>query len=70
MKETQLLQTQAYDYLIEHIKKGELQPDTIYSLNQLAKESGFSRTPFRDACVLNRNVILTFFPAKDLFSTK
>lgn len=49
MKEPQLLQTKAYDYLINLIKKGELETDKIYSLNQLAKEAGFSKTPFRDA---------------------
>lgn len=49
MKESQLLQAKAYDYLIELIKNGELKTDKIYSLNQLAKESGFSKTPFRDA---------------------
>ena len=49
MKEPQLLQTKAYDYLINLIKKGELETDKIYSLNQLAREAGFSKTPFRDA---------------------
>ena len=49
MKEPQLLQTKAYDYLINLIKKGELETDKIYSLNQLAKEAGFSKTPFSDA---------------------
>mgnify|MGYP000396670796 CR=1 FL=1 len=33
MKEPQLLQTKAYDYLINLIKKGELETDKIYSLN-------------------------------------
>lgn len=65
MKETQLLQTQAYDYLIDLIKKGELQPDTIYSLNKLAKESGFSRTPFRDAVLcLEQERYLDVLPSK------
>ena len=49
MKEPQLLQTKAYDYLITSIKKGELKTDKIYSLNQMAKQAGFSKTPFRDA---------------------
>lgn len=65
MKETHLLQTQAYDYLIDLIKKGELQPDTIYSLNKLAKESGFSRTPFRDAVLcLEQERYLDVLPSK------
>lgn len=49
MKEPQLLQTKAYDYLIDLIKKGKLKTDKIYSLNQLAKDAGFSKIPFRDA---------------------
>ena len=42
MKEPLFLQTQAYDYLITQIKDGTLRPDTIYSLNQMAKEIGIS----------------------------
>ena len=49
MKEPQLLQTKAYDYLIDLIKKGKLKTDKIYSLNQFAKDAGFSKIPFRDA---------------------
>lgn len=65
MKETQLLQAQAYDYLIDLIKKGELLPDTIYSINKLAKESGFSRTPFRDAVLcLEQERYLDILPSK------
>ena len=83
MKEPQLLQTKAYDYLIDLIKKGKLKTDKIYSLNQLAKDAGFSKIPFRDAvldfqkfhfvmlyCVLNRSVISTSFQAEDLLSIK
>lgn len=65
MKETQLLQAQAYDYLIDLIKKGELLPDTIYSINKLAKESGFSRTPFRDAVLcLEQERYFDILPSK------
>lgn len=49
MKESQSLQGQAYDYLIEMIKDGELEAGKIYSLNQMAQKAGVSRTPFRDA---------------------
>ena len=49
MKAAQLLQDQAYDYLIESIKKGELSYDKIYSLNQMSREIGISKTPLRDA---------------------
>lgn len=71
MKEPQLLQTKAYDYLINLIKKGELETDKIYSLNQLAKEAGFSKLHFVMLyCVLNRNVISIFFQAEALLSIK
>ena len=52
MKEIQSLQGQAYDYLIEMIKDGGLEAGKIYSLNQMAKKAGVSRTPFRDAVLL------------------
>ena len=40
-----MLQVQAYEYLKELIKNDDLDPDKFYSLNQMAKEHGFSRTP-------------------------
>ena len=49
MKSPQMLQDKAYDYLINKIKKGDLEADEIYSLNQMSKEIGISRTPLRDA---------------------
>lgn len=65
MKDTQMLQVRAYDYLISLIKNGELKHDTIYSLNQLAKDSGFSRTPFRDAVLrLEQERYLDVLPSK------
>ena len=44
-----MLQDKAYTYLIDKIKNGDLEADRIYSLNQMAKEIGISRTPLRDA---------------------
>ena len=65
MKESPLLQVQAYDYLIDLIKQGTLQENTIYSLNQMAKEAGFSRTPFRDAVLrLEQERYLDILPSK------
>lgn len=65
MKETQLLQVQAYDYLIGMIKKGELQSGEIYSLNQMAKRAGVSRTPFRDAVLrLEQERYIDILPSK------
>lgn len=65
MKDTQLLQVQAYDYLINMIKKGELQSGEIYSLNQLSKKAGVSKTPFRDAVLrLEQERYIDIYPSK------
>lgn len=65
MKEPLFLQTQAYDYLINQIKDGTLRPDTIYSLNQMAKEIGISRTPLRDAVLrLEQEHYVDILPSK------
>lgn len=65
MKEPQFLQAQAYDYLIDLIKKGELQTGEIYSLNQMAKNAGVSRTPFRDAVLrLEQERYIDIYPSK------
>lgn len=65
MKEPLFLQTQAYDYLITMIKNGDLQPDTIYSLNQMSKEMGISRTPLRDAVLrLEQEHYVDMLPSK------
>lgn len=65
MKETQLLQFQAYNYLIKMIKNGELKEGEIYSLNKMAKEIGFSKTPFRDAVLrLEQERYVDILPSK------
>lgn len=65
MKEPLFLQTQAYDYLINLIKNGDLQPNVIYSLNQMAKEMGISRTPLRDAVLrLEQERYVDMLPSK------
>lgn len=65
MKEMQSLQGQAYEYLIEMIKDGELEAGKIYSLNQMAKRAGVSRTPFRDAVLrLEQERYLDILPSK------
>ena len=65
MKEQLFLQTQAYDYLINLIKNGDLQPDTIYSLKQVAAEIGVSRTPLRDAVLrLEQERYVDILPSK------
>ena len=65
MKEIQSLQGQAYDYLIEMIKDGGLEAGKIYSLNQMAKKAGVSRTPFRDAVLrLEQERYLDILPSK------
>lgn len=65
MKEPLFLQTQAYDYLINLIKNGDLQPNVIYSLNQMSKEMGVSRTPLRDAVLrLEQERYVDMLPSK------
>ena len=65
IKEPLFLQTQAYDYLINLIKNGDLRPNTIYSLNQMAKEMGISRTPLRDAVLrLEQEHYVDILPSK------
>lgn len=65
MNKKEPLQIQAYDYLIAMIKNGELQTDTIYSLNQMAQKAGVSRTPFRDAVLrLEQERYVDLLPSK------
>ena len=65
MKNTQFLQIQAYDYLIDAIKRGVLETDHIYSLNQMAKEMGISKTPLRDAVLrLEQERYVDILPSK------
>ncbi len=64
-EERVMLQSKAYEYLLDQIKKGELQEDIFYSINKLAKEWGFTRTPFRDAVLrLEQEKYLDVFPSK------
>lgn len=65
MKATQLLQNQAYDYLSDMIKKGELKAGEIYSLNQMAQTLGISKTPLRDAVLrLEQERYIDLFPSR------
>lgn len=65
MNKKEPLQIQAYEYLIAMIKNGELQTDTIYSLNQMAQKAGVSRTPFRDAVLrLEQERYVDLLPSK------
>lgn len=43
------LNDQAYDYILDLIKKGKLNYQEIYSETQLSRDLGISRTPLRDA---------------------
>ena len=45
------LQQKAYEYLLNLIRTGGLEPGVIYSETKLAGEIGISRTPFKDALV-------------------
>lgn len=65
MKETQMLQSKAYDHLIGLIKDGKLREGEYYSLNKMAQEAGVSRTPFRDAVLrLEQERYIDIFPSK------
>ena len=65
MKDTQMLQSKAYDHLIGLIKDGKLKEGEYYSLNKMAKESDVSRTPFRDAVLrLEQERYIDVFPSK------
>lgn len=44
-----LLKDRAYAILLDKIWNGEFQPKEVYSLTKIAKETGISRTPLRDA---------------------
>jgi len=52
MRQITMLQDQAYEIMIEKIKKQELESGQIYSLNQIAKKMGISKTPLRDAVMM------------------
>lgn len=65
MRETQMLQSKAYDHLIALIKDGKLKEGEYYSLNKMANEAGVSRTPFRDAVLrLEQERYIDIFPSK------
>ena len=65
MKDTQMLQSKAYDHLIGLIKDGKLIEGEYYSLNKMAEEAGVSRTPFRDAVLrLEQERYIDIFPSK------
>ncbi len=65
MREVQSLQLQSYEYLLNVIKEGSLEPGKIYSLNKMAKDAGLSRTPFRDAVMkLEQERYIDVIPSK------
>lgn len=65
MKNTQMLQDKAYNFLIEQIKSGALIPGKFYSLNQFSKDFNFSKTPLRDAVLrLDEERYLDLVPSK------
>ena len=65
MKNTQMLQDKAYNFLIEQIKNGELENGKFYSLNQFSKDFNFSKTPLRDAVLrLDEEGYLDLVPSK------
>lgn len=55
MRQITMLQDRAYEYMKERIIKGELGTGQIYSLNQIARDLGISKTPLRDAVMMLAN---------------
>lgn len=65
MKDTQLLQFRAYDYLKELIINGRLERGVIHSQKKVADELGISKTPLRDAVLrLEQERYIDVFPSK------
>ena len=63
----QLLRTQVYEYLRNELKIGNLKPGMFISTNQLMKDLGISRTPFRDALLqLQFEGFVTFLPQRGI----
>lgn len=59
------LRQKAYEYLLQRIRSGGLEPGVIYSETRLAGEIGISRTPFRDALVrLSQDKYIDILPSK------
>lgn len=59
------LQQKAYEYLLNLIRTGGLEPGVIYSETKLAGEIGISRTPFKDALVrLSQDKYIDILPSK------
>ena len=59
------LQQKAYEYLLQLIRSGGLEPGVIYSETRLAGEIGVSRTPFKDALVrLSQDKYIDILPSK------
>ena len=61
----QPLQEQAYIAIKKMVDNNELEPNTIYSLTQLAKKMNISRTPLKDALVrLSQDKYVDIIPSK------
>lgn len=65
MKDMQLLQFKAYDYLKELILSGRLERGVIHSQKKVADELGISKTPLRDAVLrLEQERYIDVYPSK------
>ncbi len=65
MKKYVSLAEQAYEYLREMIKSGQLKQNMVYSETKLSKEIGVSRTPMRDALMrLSQDKYIDILPSK------
>lgn len=65
MKDVQMLQVRAYEYLKKLIINGELTEGILYSQKKLAEGLGISKTPFRDAVMrLEQERYIDVYPSK------
>lgn len=64
-KTAALLQDSAYEYIREKITRGELDPDKIYSVKDVANTLNMSKTPVRDAVMkLSREDLIEILPSR------
>lgn len=63
----QLLRSQVYDYLRQHLRNGNFKPGMFISISQLVRNLGMSRTPLREALLqLQTEGFVTLFPQRGI----
>jgi DNA-binding GntR family transcriptional regulator len=63
----QLLRSQVYEYLRQHLLNGNFKPGMFISISQLVRNLGMSRTPLREALLqLQTEGFVTLFPQRGI----